>query len=88
MLKTPVISDKKLWDRVQLSDGTFDWQQTKLKYKSVRCSTLQKQTPYKTKSGKDAIYKSYEFEEDVTKHNIKISIDLNGRDIYLVKREN
>lgn len=74
VLKTPIISKTKKYWKTGLPLHT-----------SVRCSIRQDsvQSPYK----KDYYYKKYVFEQDITKHNHKISIDLNNRDIFLVKRE-
>lgn len=74
VLKKPVISKiKKNW-RTNLPQFT-----------AVRCSIRQNniQSPYH----ENYFYKEYVFEQDITKHNHKISIDLEGRDIFLVKRE-
>ena len=51
-------------------------------YSAVRCSIRQDivSTAYSFK-------KEYVFEQDISKHNHKISIDLNNRDIFLIKRE-
>ena len=74
ILKTPTISKtKKCW-------------KTGLPlFTSIRCSIRQNniQSPYH----ENYFYKEYVFEQDITKHNHKISIDLEGRDIFLVKRE-
>ena len=74
VLKTPIISKVKKYWRTGLPLHT-----------AVRCSIRQDsvQCPYK----KDYYYKEYVFEQDITKHNHRISIDLNNRDIFLVKRE-
>lgn len=87
VLKKPVLGNRDLYESVY-KNNNFTWEVTGKKYKAVRCSIYEKQIPYKSRRGLDAIHKSYKFEEDVTKHNVKISIDLNGRDIYLIKREN
>ena len=49
---------------------------------AVRCSIRQD-----TISTAYSFRKKYVFEQDISKHNHKISISLNHRDIYLVKRE-
>ncbi len=74
VLKTPIISKIKKYWRTGLPLHT-----------AVRCSIRQDsvQSPYK----KNYYYKEYVFEQDITKHNHRISIDLNNRDIFLVKRE-
>ena len=74
VLKTPIISKVKKYWRTGLPLHT-----------AVRCSIRQDsvQCPYK----KDYYYKEYVFEQNITKHNHRISIDLNNRDIFLVKRE-
>lgn len=74
VLKTPIISNvKKCW-------GTGLPLHT-----AVRCSIRQDsvQSPHH----ENYFYKEYQFEQDITKHNHKISIDLNNRHIFLVKRE-
>jgi len=74
VLKKPVISKiKKNW-RTNLPQFT-----------AVRCSI--RQDRIQSTYHKDCFYKDYIFEQDITKHNHKISIDLEGRDIFLVKRE-
>lgn len=87
VLSTPTLGNKDLWSMVIDNQGKRDWKVVGKKYKAVRCSILQEEIPCKNRFGKDIIYKKYIFEQDVTKHNKKISIDLNGRDIFLVKRE-
>ena len=74
VLKTPTISKtKKCW-KTGLPLHT-----------AIRCSIRQDniQSPYR----KNCFYKEYVFEQDITKHNHKISIDINNRHIFLIKRE-
>jgi len=74
VLKTPTVSKTKK-----------DWKTGLPLFTSIRCSIRQNniQSPYR----ENYFYKEYVFEQDITKHNHKISIDLEGRDIFLVKRE-
>lgn len=55
-------------------------------YKSVRCSIRQDSKIRQHWNNTDYVSKNYVFETDITKHNRKISLDLNDRDIWLVKR--
>lgn len=74
VLKTPTISKtKKCW----LTKSPL--------YSSVRCSI--RQDDVKSKYNELFFYKDYVFEQDISKHNHKINIDLNNRHIFLVKRE-
>ena len=74
ILKTPTISKtKKCW----LTKSPL--------YSSVRCSISQDDV--KSKYNELFFYKDYVFEQDISKHNHKINIDLNNRHIFLVKRE-
>ena len=74
VLKTPTISKtKKCW----LTKSPL--------YSSVRCSI--RQDDVKNRYNELFFYKDYIFEQDISKHNHKINIDLNNRDIFLVKRE-
>lgn len=89
VLATPVLGNRDLYQSVvdNTTNSGWNWKVVGKKYKAVRCSVRQDETPYKNKGGVERIYKEYVFEQDVSKHNKKISIDLSGRDIYLVKRE-
>lgn len=74
VLKTPTISKtKKCW----LTKSPL--------YSSVRCSI--RQDDVKNRYNELFFYKEYQFEQDISKHNHKINIDLNNRHIFLVKRE-
>ncbi len=88
VLSSPTIKHYKGWHRIidPITKQLY-WDNTGICYKSFRCSIRQDTIPYKLKNGKDANYKKYVFEPDISKHNKRISIDLGGRDIYLVKRE-
>lgn len=86
VLSTPVLGNRDLWGIVIDNNGRR-WGKIGKKYKSLRCSLRQDEIPIIAKSGISYIHKEYVFEQDVSKHNKKISIDLSGRDIYLVKRE-
>jgi len=57
-------------------------------YASLKCSICQKTNEYFTKSGLKYTRKEYVFEEDSTKHNTIIYVNLNEKGIYLVKRNN
>ena len=74
VLKTPTISKTKK-----------SWKTGLPLYIAGRCSI--RQDSIKSPYHKDYFYKDYIFEQDITKHNHKISIDLEYRDIFLVKRE-
>ncbi|MBX7077496.1 MAG: hypothetical protein K1X33_09320 [Methanobacteriaceae archaeon] len=88
VLKPVSISDKKCWIRsINPLTGKFEWLEEEKKYKAVRCSIRQDKIPYVTNSGIEGIYKETVFEQNITKHNHKISIDLSGKNIFLVKRE-
>ena len=88
VLKPVSISDKKCWIRsINSLTGKFEWLKEGKKYKAVRCSIRQNKIPYLTNSGVTKTYKETVFEQDITKHNHKISIDLTGKNIFLVKRE-
>ena len=93
VLKQPTLSDKKGWVKSVDSEGYFMWDKNGTKYKSLLCSTCIKEVVYKYrgwKGGADRFQtkKEYILEQDISKHNKKISIDLNERDIFLVHREN
>ena len=88
ILKPTSISDKKCWTRsVNPLTGRYEWLKEGTRYKAVRCSIRQDQISYINHRGQEAINKITVFEQDISKHNHKISIDLEGRDIFLVKRE-
>lgn len=74
VLKTPTISKTKKY-----------WLTKSPLYSSVRCSI--RQDDVKSEYNELFFYKDYLFEQDISKHNHKISIDLNNRHIFLVKRE-
>jgi len=76
VLKTPIISKVKKYWRTGLPLHT-----------AVRCSIRQDQISYINHRGQEAINKITVFEQDISKHNHKISIDLTGKNIFLVKRE-
>lgn len=86
VLTTPVLGNRDLWGIVIDNNGRR-WEKIGKKYKSLRCSLRQDEIPIIAKSGISYIHKNYVFEQDVSKHNKKVNIDLNNRDIYLVKRE-
>ena len=74
VLKTPIISKTKKY-----------WMTGLPLHTAVRCSI--RQDNVKSPRHENYFYKEYVFEQDISKHNHKISIDLNNRDIFLVKRE-
>ena len=83
MLKNPALSD---------DEGHFKWDNNAAKYKSLLCSTRVGEVTYKYRGWQGApdrfkTYKSYIFEPDIEKHNKRVSIDLNNKDILLVKRK-
>lgn len=89
VLSTPTLGNRDLWE-LSLDETTnsgWSWKVIGKRYKAIRCSIRQDEIPYKNRAGFQRTHKKYVFETDVTKHNKKISIDLNSRDIYLVKRE-
>lgn len=89
VLSTPTLGSRDLYQSVvnETTNSGWNWKVIGKKYKAVRCSIRQDEIPYKNKAGFQRIYKKYVFEQDISKHNKRISIDLNNRDIYLVKRE-
>lgn len=89
VLSSPTIRDYKGWQRIiDPITKQLIWNRGgAVRYKSFRCSIRQDTIPYKLQSGKDATFNKYVFEPDISKHNKRISIELGGRDIYLVKRE-
>lgn len=92
VLKNPALSDKKGWMKSVDDEGYFTWNQEAIKYKSLLCSTRIEEVTYKFKGWRGApdrfkTYKSYIFEPDIEKHNKRVSIDLNNKDILLVKRK-
>lgn len=88
VLKTPVIKDnngcKFVTDPIT-KIASFNYKSNR--YKSVRCSIRRDDKEYKLKSGNTCHFKDYVFETDISKHNHKLNIDLNYRDIFLVKRK-
>ena len=87
VLKLPRFKDNKGWERVyNVLTKRFDWNQTAPRYTSARLSIRQDSYTYKSNSGIDVNKTKYVFEQDVTKHNKKININLTGRDIFLIKR--
>lgn len=88
VLSKPTEKDRKTWIRELQPDGTFEWKKGTIKVlKSFRCSIYQEEEKYKDSRGREYTSRKYIFEPDVLRHNKKISIDLNGRDVLLVKRE-
>lgn len=89
VLSKPTLGNKDLYQSVvdNTTNSGWNWKVVGKKYKSVRCSIRQNEILYKNKNGFSRTYKEYVFEQDISKHNKRISVDLNSRDIYLVKRE-
>ena len=92
LLKTPVLSIKQGWKKSVDAEGCFIWDKSVLLYKSTLCTTCVEEKTYKYKSYGVGIpdriktYKEYIFETDSSKHNKKMSVNLNQRDILLVKK--
>ncbi len=87
VLKLPRFKDNKGWENVyNVVTKKFDWSQTAPRYTSARLSIRQDSYTYKSNSGIDVNKTKYVFEQDVTNHNKKININLTGRDIFLIKR--
>lgn len=89
VLSTPTLGNIDLYQSVvdETTNSGWNWKVIGKKYKAVRCSIRQDEIPYKNRHQIERIYKKYVFETDISKHNKRISVDLNNRDIYLVKRE-
>ena len=93
VLKQPALSNKTGWVKSVDNEGYFTWDKNGKRYKSLLCSTCIKEITYKYrgwKGGADRFQtkKEYILEQDISKHNKKISIDLNNSGIFLVHREN
>jgi hypothetical protein len=87
VLTCPRIKDYNGWRRIiDPITNLMSWDTNGIRYKSFRCTVRQDTFSYLTQKGKEEYYKKYVFEPDVSKHNVRISINLGGRDIYLVKR--
>ena len=89
VLSTPVLGNRDLWEMKYDESKPYgrSYEVVGKKYKSVRCSLRQDVFNYKTSVNVIRTCRQYIFEQDVSKHNKKVNIDLNRRDIYLVKRE-
>lgn len=92
VLKNPALSDKKGWMKSVNDEGYFKWDNNAAKYKALLCSTKVDEVTYKYGGWQGApdrfkTYKKYIFEPDIEKHNKRVSIDLNNKDILLVKRK-
>jgi len=92
LLKTPVLGIKQGWKKGIDAEGYFIWDRNSLLYKAILCSTCIEEKTYKYKgygnNTPDRIksYKEYIFETDSSKHNKKMSVNLNHKDILLVKK--
>ena len=92
LLKTPVLSDKKGWGHEIDDQGYAIYNRNSPWYKSVSCSTCIEEKIYKYKgygnnaSDRFITRKNYVFETDVSRHNKKVSFNLNHKDILLVKK--
>lgn len=80
----------KVLDQPRLSATKKHWSTGQPLYKSVRCSTRQDvvATTYHTWNGAPYTRNHKEWKLTPEDHNIKISQDLSGRTIWLVRREN
>lgn len=80
----------KVLDQPRLSATKKHWSTGQPLYKSVRCSTRQDvvATTYHTWNGTPYTRNHKEWKLTPEDHNIKISQDLSGRTIWLVRREN
>ena len=92
VLKNPALSDKKGWMKSVDDEGYFKWDNNAAKYKALLCSNKVEEVTYKYRGWRGApdifnTYKKYIWETDVKKHNKRVSIDLNNKDILLVKRK-
>jgi len=89
VLSTPVLGNRDLWEMKYDESKPYgrSYEVVGKKYKSVRCSLRQDVFDYKTLANVIRTHKEYVFEQDISKHNKKVNIDLNDRHIYLVKRE-
>ena len=89
VLSTPVLGNRDLWEMKYDESKLYgrSYEVVGKKYKSVRCSLRQDVFDYKTSTNVIRTHKEYVFEQDVSKHNKKVNVDLNDRHIYLVKRE-
>ncbi len=92
VLKNPALSDKKGWMKSVDDEGYFIWNKEAIKYKSLLCSNRIEEVTHKFKGWRGApdrfrLYKEYIFEPDVEKHNKRVSVDLNNKDILLIKRK-
>lgn len=79
----------RVLDQPRLSPTKKHWSTKQPLYKSVRCSTRQDVvTTQHTWNGNSYTRTRKEWKVTAEDHNIKISQDLNNRQIWLVKREN
>lgn len=92
VLKNPTLSDKKGWKKDVDANGYFYWNTSANKYKNLLCSTTVNEVTYKFKGYRATqveyfkTFKEPVYEKDSTKHNKRVSIDLNYKDILLIKR--
>lgn len=77
----------KVLIKPEISATKTHWRTKLPMYKSVRASLRQDEVLEKNWNGVEYSVKRYIFEQDISKHNKKISIDLSDRDIFLVKRK-
>lgn len=79
----------KVLDQPRLSATKKHWSTGQPLYKSVRCSTRQEViTTTQIWNGKSYTRISKEWKVTPEDHNIKISQDFEGKQIWLIKREN
>lgn len=92
VLKNPSLSDKKGWKSGIDDEGYFYWNREADRYKALLCSTMVKEIEYKHRGWRKgepnriSKKKEYIFETDCSLHNKRISINLNNKDILLIKR--
>lgn len=88
VLTAPVLGNRDLWEMKYDETEPYgrSYEVVGKRYKSVKCSLRQDVFNYKTSANVIRTCRQYIFEQDVSKHNKKVNIDLNNRDIYLVFR--
>lgn len=87
VLNKPVLKRNNGWRRHINPDGTIEHRYDAPVYSSVRCTTRQESYVFKSVWGKDIKRNYFVYEPDINKHNVRINVDLRGRDILLIRRE-
>lgn len=87
VLKQPKLGNTDLHARFVSDNYGFEWKVVGKAYKTVLCSTFQNEILFKYRDGRQGVRKEYKFEEDVSKHNKNVYINLNSRNILLIKRD-